>query len=539
MNIKPTFMLALLGMALSLSFSVAGQTEKQVESTIKGVTVFLSKAQVTRELKTRVGAGKTDLVITGLTANLDPNSIQVTGKGDFIILGTSHRQNFITDLQMPKAMMLLKDSLEYFQRQMSLEQSQKEILSKEEGMLMANQKVGGANQNLTVSELKVMVDFYRSRLGEIAKARMKQDELITKVSGKMTRIQAQINSQNELYRRNTSEIVVSISADAATPAELELNYIVSNAGWNPVYDLRVVNTKGPVQLAYKANVFQSTGEEWKGIRLKLSTANPNLGGLKPELATQFVDFYQPIVYKDEITRKAKTAMPMAVGREDGFDELSIKAETSASLVNTLQTSLNTEFEISMPYTVPSSSKPMLVDIRNHELKAIYQYAVAPKLDRDAFLLAKATGWEEFSLLPGVANVFFEGTFVGKSLIDPHSIRDTLSLSLGRDKRLVVKREKVRDFTSRKALGSNIREAYAFELSVRNTRQEPVTLTLEDQVPVTKNSLIEVTVTDTGGAIWNKDTGKLVWTWTLAPNETRKVILKFEVKYPKDKQIGGL
>lgn len=530
---------ALLGMALTLSFSVAGQTEKQVESTIKGVTVFLSKAQVTRELKTRVGAGKTDLVITGLTANLDPNSIQVTGKGDFILLGTSHRQNFITDLQMPKAMMLLMDSLAYFQRQMSLEQSQKEILNKEEGMLMANQKVGGTNQNLTVSELKVMVDFYRSRLGEIVKARMKQDELITKVSGKMTRIQAQINSQNELYRRNTSEIVVSISAEGATPAELELNYIVSNAGWNPVYDLRVVNTKGPVQLAYKANVFQSTGEEWKGIRLKLSTANPNLGGLKPELATQFLDFYQPIVYKDEITRKAKPAMPMAVGREDGFDELSMKAETSASLVNTLQTSLHTEFEISMPYTVPSSNKPMLVDIRNHELKAIYQYAVAPKLDRDAFLLAKATGWEEFSLLPGVANVFFEGTFVGKSLIDPHSIRDTLSLSLGRDKRLVVKREKVRDFTSRKTLGSNIREAFAFELSVRNTRQEPVTLALEDQVPVTKNNLIEVTVTDTGGAIWNKDTGKLVWTWTLAPNETRKVILKFEVKYPKDKQIGGL
>src|SRR5204862_4822112 len=130
------------------------------------------------------------------------------------------------------------------------------------------------------------------------------------------------------------------------------------------------------------------------------------------------------------------------------------------------TSLNTEFDIALPYSVNSSNKPTLVDIRNYEMKADYQYSVAPKLDADAFLMARATGWEEFSLLPGEANVFFEGTFVGKSFIDPNNIKDTLSISLGRDKRIVVKREKLKDFSSRKLIGTNQKESYAYEISVR-------------------------------------------------------------------------
>jgi uncharacterized protein (TIGR02231 family) len=129
--------------------------------------------------------------------------------------------------------------------------------------------------------------------------------------------------------------------------------------------------------------------------------------------------------------------------------------------------------------------------------------------------------------------------VGKSYIDPNNIKDTLSVSLGRDKRIVVKREKLKDFTSRKLIGTNRRDSYAYEISVRNTKNEVVKLTIEDQVPISQNNQIEVTVTDTGMAKYNKDTGKLTWPLTLQPNETKKVTYKFEVKYPKDQSIAGL
>ena len=407
-------------------------------------------------------------------------------------------------------------------------------------MLLNNQKIGGTTQNLTVAELKAMADFYRSRLSDIVNSRMKEDEKIKKINERIAKLQLQINNQNELYGRNTSEIVVSVSADAPTSIDLEVNYIVANAGWQPVYDVRAINTKSPLQLNYKANVFQSTGEEWKNVKLKLSTANPNLGGLKPELYTWYLDFYQPVVYQNR--KESKSAPTMSRSADLGTTvEIADEAEAASlsEYVTTIQTSLNTEFDIALPYTVVSASKPTLVDIQKYDVKADFAYAVAPKLDQDAFLLAKATGWEEYNLLPGEANIFFEGTFVGKTYIDPNNIKDTLSLSLGRDKRIVVKREKLKDLTSRKLIGGSQKENYAWEISVRNTKSEAIRIIVEDQLPVSQNTQIEVTVLETGGANFSKDTGKLLWKITLQPNETRKLTYKFEVKYPKDKQVSGL
>ncbi len=536
----------LLATALSVSALVAvGQNEKSVDSKITNVTVFLNKAQVTREIKTRLEAGKTNLVITSLTSQLDPQSIQVSGKGSFVILGISHEQNYLNEFNIPKGLKSLKDSVESLQKQLMLEQSQKEILNKEEQMLLSNQKIGGTTQNLTVAELKAMADFYRSRLGDIVSSRMRQDDKIKKINEHMVKLNNQINNQNELYGRNTSEIVVSISAEAATSVDLEVNYVVANAGWYPIYDLRAINTKSPVQLSYKANVFQSTGEEWKNVKLKLSTANPNQSGLKPELSAWFLDFYQPIAYGLE-SRRYKSAAPARaplMEKEDAkmsMDAMTAPtAESVADYVSTIQTTLNTEFDISLPYSVLSAGKPTVVDIRNYEMKSDYTYSVAPKLDNDAFLLARATGWEEFNLLPGEANIFFEGTFVGKSFIDPNNIKDTLSVSLGRDKRIVVKREKLKDLTSHNFIGSTKKESYAYEISVRNTKAENIKIILEDQVPVSQNTQIEVSLQDLGGAKFIKNTGKLVWELELKPSETRKIVYKFEVKYPKDKQINGL
>jgi uncharacterized protein (TIGR02231 family) len=524
-------------------FTAFAQIEKPTESKITEVTVFLNKAQVTREVKTRIEAGRTNLVLRGLTAQLDPTSIQVSGKGGFVILGINHQQNYLNEFNLPKGLRVLKDSVEILQRQLLLEQSQKEILTKEEQMLLSNQKIGGANQNITVAELKAMADFYRSRLSDIVASRMKQDEKIKKINERMGKLNNQINEHHELYNRGTSEIVVSLSAEVATAVDLDVNYVMANAGWYPVYDLRAINTKSPMQLSYKANVFQSTDEEWKNVKLKLSTANPNQSGLKPELSSWFLDFYQPVAmgYLSD-KKKAARAMAAAPAMEMAKLDAEMAAPVASSVadyVSTIQTSLNTEFDISLPYTVVSAAKATTVDIRNYEMKSDYVYSVAPKLDNDAFLLARATGWEEFSLLPGEANIFFEGTFVGKSFIDPNNIKDTLSISLGRDKRIVVKREKLKDLTSRNFVGSTKKESYSYEISVRNSKSESIKIVVEDQVPISQNTQIDVSLQNAGGAKYNKTNGKLVWELDLKANETRKLSYQFEVKYPKDKQVMGL
>jgi uncharacterized protein (TIGR02231 family) len=276
--------------------------------------------------------------------------------------------------------------------------------------------------------------------------------------------------------------------------------------------------------------------------LKLSTANPNQSGLKPELSSWFLDFYQPVrmgYFGDKKKERAMAGAPSMEMAKMDADMAASVASSVADYVSTIQTSLNTEFDISLPYTVVSAAKATTVDIRNYEMKSDYVYSVAPKLDNDAFLLARATGWEEFSLLPGEANIFFEGTFVGKSFIDPNNIKDTLSISLGRDKRIVVKREKLKDLTSRNFVGSTKKESYSYEISVRNSKSESIKILVEDQVPISQNTQIDVSLQNAGGAKYNKTNGKLVWELDLKANETRKLSYQFEVKYPKDKQVMGL
>lgn len=513
------------------------QHEKTAESKISHVTVFLNKAQVTREVKTRISDGTTNVIIRGLTAQLDPNSIQVSGKGNFILTGITHQVNFLNDLTTPSRIKILNDSLEDIQGKILFENARKQILDREEQMLISNQKIGGANQNLPVNELKSMADFFRNRLFEIALARLKHDENLRVLNERITKIQHQIRMQNELSSRNSSEIIVSLSARSSTDIALTVSYVVGNAHWQPLYDVRGVDSKSPLTLFYKANVYQSTGENWDNVRLKLSTANPTLGGVKPDLYTWHLDFYQENSqrYRKQAERRDAAAPAQAL------DEMVVVQDgaTTADYVNVMQTALNTAFDISLPYTVSSASKPTTVDIGRHELKSTFRYAVTPKLDPDAFLMAGTTGWAAYHLLPGEASVFFEGTFVGKTFIDPQSVKDTLYFSLGRDKRIVVKREKVKDFNAHAVIGLNQKESHGFEINVRNNQSSPVTITVEDHIPVSKNHQIEVALTDSGGASFSPVNGRLVWKITLNPNETRRLVYQFEVKFPKDKLIAVL
>ena len=523
-----------LAFAFSL-YPLLGQNERSVESKPTAVTIYLTKAQVTRSLTTSIDQGRTDIIISGLSANLDPESIQISGKGSATILGIAHRQNFMTELSRPKQLKILYDSLSFYQRQVRLEQNKKEVLEKEEQLLAANQKFTGANHNLTIAELKTMSDYFRTKLSEIISNKSKQDDQIKWWNEKISRVNRQIGEQNEVLSRNTGELVVSVQADKSTSLQLELKYVVTNAGWSPVYDLRSGGLKDPVSFVYKANVYQSTGETWKDVRVTLSTANPNLSGTKPELGIWGLDVVQPIVYQQR-NRNAELMMAAPMVAKDASE---VEVGSISQDISIIQSTLTTEFTIGTPQTINSGPKPTVMDIRRNELKADYSYAVVPKLDKNAFLVAKVTGWDELDLLQGEANIFFEGTFVGKTVIDPTQIEDTLTLSMGRDQRIIITREKLKDLSSRKLIGSNQRELAVWQIGLRNTKTEPVRITVEDQVPISLNTQIEISNVDIQGGRLDKQTGKVIWSINLAPSENKTIGFRYEVKYPKDKIISGL
>jgi uncharacterized protein (TIGR02231 family) len=153
------------------------------------------------------------------------------------------------------------------------------------------------------------------------------------------------------------------------------------------------------------------------------------------------------------------------------------------------------------------------------------------------LLAEVADWEKLNLLPGDANIIFEGTYVGKSFIDPNSTFDTLNLTLGRDKRVVVKKEKLVDYSSVKFFGNNKQQKITYELTVKNNKKDTVRMLLKDQYPLSTNKEIEVELLDAGGAAINTDIGVLTWKLELAPGENKKIRFAYSVKYPKDKSLN--
>jgi hypothetical protein len=197
---------------------------------------------------------------------------------------------------------------------------------------------------------------------------------------------------------------------------------------------------------------------------------------------------------------------------------------------------NIEFNIANPYTVPSDGKQYAVEISQYSINATYQYYVAPKLSTDVFLTAQLTNWNKYSFLSGEVNLFFEGTYIGKSLINTDATTDTLNLSLGADKNIIVTRTLEKELAARQSSGSNQKETRNWLIDIKNRKTQPVSLLVEDQVPVSQNKDIEVEAQETSGAKPDATTGKVSWNFMLNSLDEKKVKLKYQVKYPKSQSV---
>ncbi|MBN2813424.1 MAG: mucoidy inhibitor MuiA family protein, partial [Bacteroidales bacterium] len=264
----------------------------EVTSEITGVTVFLRGAQVTRHARVSVQKGSTTLTFRDLPVNLDPQSIQAKGEGNFIILSLLHQVNYLAGQRRTAQVAMLQDSLKWYDNKLAWVKSMQLVLQREEEMLNANRAIGSAEKGVVLSELKLAVDYYRARLTEIKKEELKLANENSILSEKAENIRKQLQSVTSDLKRPTSEVQVNVSCNEAVTGNLVLTYTVYEAGWTPAYDVRAVNVQSPVELFYNARVYQGTGEDWKKVSVRLSTANPQQQGVKPELQPWFIDFEQ-------------------------------------------------------------------------------------------------------------------------------------------------------------------------------------------------------------------------------------------------------
>jgi uncharacterized protein (TIGR02231 family) len=226
------------------------------------------------------------------------------------------------------------------------------------------------------------------------------------------------------------------------------------------------------------------------------------------------------------------------GSSDSYYDRSYKQkkDESSIVTNTIYQPTTTIFEIEDPYSIPTCGKVYTADINSYELKASFEYFSIPKLDASAYLTAKITDWQELNLLPGESNLFFEGTYLGNSLLDVMNAGDTLKLSLGKDKGVVIKRTLNKEFSQQKFLGSNKTDSRQYEIAIRNNKQQPISIIIEDQLPISTNKEIEIEKSSYDGGKIDDDTKKVSWTLDLDPKKETKLQLKYSIKYPKDKVL---
>ncbi|HEY4107782.1 DUF4139 domain-containing protein [Puia sp.] len=597
---RPQPFLALL-FTLSLFTARAGEGKHVVSSTLRSVTVYRSGAELVHTATVRLERGANELVVGDLSNAIDISSIRIGCTSGVSILSVTFSTDHLQPETVSPFIKKLQDSIAGIKKELTrldvLTKSANELLQ----LLDGNKSIGSAGTGVTVAELSKMMDYYKQ----------KEVELRTELSGYAERSQQlkqladRLDSQiKEDERKNTAtagSLVLQVMSPMAGACDLTVSYLTTAAHWEPSYDLKVDNDKDPLHIFYKARVVQTSGIDWKQVKLSLSTSLPSQGGNAPVLKTRFLQFVEAMAgsagylaapspannaFENRLDYRLsgaqiqirglnsfnKAADPLYIvnGREvtsseianldpktiqkidvlKGADATAVYGSRAAGgvilitlkdelgdYVSVSDRTMDAVFDIDLPYDIPGNGMEQGVVLKEYRLPCVYQYYAAPGVDRDTYLLGKLTGWEKLNLLPGEASIMVEGTYIGKSRIDPGSIQDTLNLTLGRDKRIVVRKEKVADFSSVKFLGSDKKQVFTYEITVRNNKKEKARMLLKDQYPISSNKDIETALLENGGASVNKDTGILTWDLELAPGESRSYRISYSVKYPKDKDLN--
>lgn len=508
----------LLALCYVLGFTVSrGQSPVVIDSKIDEATVYLNGAELRFTENVPVKRGVSVLRFRGISKSLVDNSVHVTASGGVNLVSVSVEEETMSLRAMPVKFRMRKDSIDKLQAQLVEINNRIAAYDAERQMLQENQRV---QPGTSLLELAKTADFFRDRTLSIHTA---QTELRRKV-GIMTELlsEKQTIEKRDPYDPARYTVVVTVQADKDQTVPFVVRYGVENASWEASYDIIVPEINKPVTLQYKARVYNDTGLEWNNVKLWLSSGDLTQNSTRPYLTVWNLN-YTSVANEGYLNQRAQN-------RADADESEAVE------VVDKAVSELNTSFTLEGVHSLASGSTPYVVGIKGESLQASYEYLAIPKVENNVFLLAKVTGWENLNLIDGVANVYYGNSYVGESNIDTRLVGDTLELSLGRDNQIVVNRTKVEDKASTSSLGGKRSESFIYEIQVRNNRKVGVSIRIQDQLPISQEKDIVVEASEVSGASLDAPSGRLQWLKLLAPGETVRYRIAFEVKYPKNKSV---
>jgi uncharacterized protein (TIGR02231 family) len=537
------------------AFSSFADNVKTNKAVVSAATVFLSGAQLTCSSEFNVQPGINQLIFEGVTHSLDPNSLQATAKGNIIIMDVKFLTRYneaakkINPKPVDKQLKMAYDSLTLLNYEIEELNDQLQGLQTEKNILLNNRLIKGESLRDTLELFKGSMEFLRSKLNEIAiestsiKKKLfykneKKNDLDTRIA-ELTQINS-IGEQPPQIAIHT--LVVMVHADAATIANVNVSFFAPNAAWLPAYDLRA-NTNGKIELIHKAELKQNTGMDWNNISLILSTGNPMQSTQKPALTPFYLGFIQNFKKKREVTiTNEKLPSATADGytlEARGAKDAEEDALTLAEFTTANEGMIQTEYDIKLKYTIPNDDNMHVVAIQNKTINSDYKYATVPKMDAGAYLVASITDWNDMNLIPGMSRIYFDGSYIGKSSIDPSISDDTLALSLGKDRSIMISRKKLKDKTKVKVFQDEKTVSATYEITIRNNKSSSINIDINDQIPLSNMADVKIELMKSDDAKYNEETGELIWNINLKPKEVKKIQFSYDIKLPKDKRLAGM
>ena len=542
--------------------SLFANEKEIIKSTISEVTVYAQGAQIYRKASYTVKPGITEVIIEGICATIDPNSIQVKATGNVIILDSKHSIFYPKPeevaleglpLKIRKDIQFLQDSINGIQFDLQEIQDEIDVLTATKTILMSNGAIRGQGKvNDSINLLKQAVDYYSIKMLELNKRiqvlnRKKADKAERKrgMDDRIYKLRNYQSNANLNSKKNepTHRIIVTLSSKEIVSGKFTISYLVSEAGWTPLYDIRSDISSGKINLNYKAQVYQNTGTDWDNVNLNISTNNPYQNKTKPTLHPWYIDYN---MYKQEqVNYKNNRTMPPSSmadkAKSYGFStstdsEMEVNALSAAEFVQVIDHVISAEFKIDLPYSIKSNSEQHMVLVKNIDLEVKYNYFAAPKLDNGAYLVAQLSKLDELQLIPAKANIFFEGSYIGETYIDPTTMEDTLNLSLGKDPNIIIRRNLLKKDYKEKIVGNYIEKTYSYAIEVKNLKSNGINIILQDQLPITQNTDIIIEALDMSKGRYDDKTGIIEWDLNIKTKETKTIEFQYKVKYNKDQNL---
>jgi uncharacterized protein (TIGR02231 family) len=530
-------------------------------SKIDKVVVYLSGAHLYYNEKVNLQAGNNVFTFENISPNIIENTLQASSKGGTLMevntrVRYKEKKNPMNNYASSIAKIL--DSLSEVDYQIQGIENHLYVLSYEKKMLLNHPLIKGTSLRDSLPLLRTSMEFTREKLSEILALELrwnrqkndseKEKNRLNLRHQELTLLQNGNYTDEGLAATPINQVVVSVYAENAGLADIQFSYFIENASWIPNYDLVANPNNSQLSLKYFALISQTSGLNWNQAALTLSSSNPMELNIKPVLANWYIGF---IEYR-RLTQKhlSNAALPLkkqSLRMQEDLDAPMAGSEgdyaEKKSLSEYIQISENlirTEYAIKLKYEINSDGKSHKVMIKEQQIPIQLEFAAVPKLSSEAFLMGRLSAWEDLQILPGSARIYFDGAYVGETLLGSQSNTDTLDINLGRDRSLVISRKKVKDKTRVRTLDNEKIETRTIELLVRNTKSQSILMNLEDQIPVSQNpNEIKVSLVDADGANLDEVSGILRWKIKLSAKETKKISFTYEVRYPKNKTIFGL